>query len=219
MRRVYILCEGQTEEAFVNEVLYDWFMEQDVFVTPIICTTKRTKTQKFTGGVSDYGKLRKELTSLCRMHRHELVTTMFDYYAMPSDTPGLTCTVTDPAQRALEAEAAVNADIGERNLAFNYLMHEFEALLFSRPEAFVSLAGETIAAAVAQIRSAYPTPEHINHSTKTAPSKRLLQLMPRYRKIFDGLDIAKSIGMATMRAECPHFRDWTTKIVRLAHEA
>ena len=27
---------------------------------------------------------------LCKSHPHEYVTTMFDYYAMPSDTPGTT---------------------------------------------------------------------------------------------------------------------------------
>lgn len=32
MKRVYILCEGQTEETFVNAVLSPYFTPQDIYV-------------------------------------------------------------------------------------------------------------------------------------------------------------------------------------------
>lgn len=57
MKRVYIYCEGQTEEAFMNVVLYPYFQPQDIYVFPIICTTMRSTGQKFCGGVADYGKI------------------------------------------------------------------------------------------------------------------------------------------------------------------
>lgn len=41
MKNVYIYCEGQTEESFVNEILYPYFFNIGVVVSPIICTTKR----------------------------------------------------------------------------------------------------------------------------------------------------------------------------------
>ena len=34
----------------------------------IICTTKRTLTKKYKGGVSSYGKIKKELVRLCSEH-------------------------------------------------------------------------------------------------------------------------------------------------------
>ena len=37
--------------------------------------------------MSRYAKLKNELMILCKSHPHEYITTMFDYYAMPSDTP------------------------------------------------------------------------------------------------------------------------------------
>ena len=34
MKNVYIYCEGQTEESFVNTVLYPYFSKMDIYVTP-----------------------------------------------------------------------------------------------------------------------------------------------------------------------------------------
>ena len=92
MKTVYIYCEGQAEESFINDVLCPYFMEVQTVVVPIICTTKRALNKKFKGGVQTYGKIQSELIKLCRTHRrHAYVTTMFDYYGMPSDTPSIDC--------------------------------------------------------------------------------------------------------------------------------
>ena len=92
MKMVYIYCEGQTEESFINNVLYPYFFNIGIVVVPIICATKRTATKKYKGGVQEYGKIKSELTKLCRSHKHAYVTTMFDYYDMPTDNPGIDCT-------------------------------------------------------------------------------------------------------------------------------
>ena len=89
MKNVYIYCEGPTEESFVNEILYPYFFNMEIAVYPIICTTKRTASKKYKGGVRDYNKIRRELITLCKSHRNEYVTTMFDYYGMPGDTPAI----------------------------------------------------------------------------------------------------------------------------------
>ena len=89
MKNVYIYCEGQTEESFVREILYPYFINSDIYVSPIICSTKKTAGSKFKGGVSSYEKIKKELTLICRQHPHEFVTTMFDYYGMPDNAPGM----------------------------------------------------------------------------------------------------------------------------------
>lgn len=51
MKMVYIYCEGQTEESFINNVLYPYFFNMEIVVIPIICATKRTATKKYKGGV------------------------------------------------------------------------------------------------------------------------------------------------------------------------
>lgn len=59
MNNVYIYCEGQTEESFINEVLFPYFLNNGIAVYPIICSTKRTTAKKYKGGVSDYTKIKR----------------------------------------------------------------------------------------------------------------------------------------------------------------
>lgn len=40
MKNIYIYCEGQTEETFVNEILTPYLSNIMIFTTPIICTKK-----------------------------------------------------------------------------------------------------------------------------------------------------------------------------------
>jgi hypothetical protein len=56
-----------------------------------------------------------------------------------------------------------------------------------------------------QIREDFPTPEDIDDSPISAPSKRVLDIYPSYRKVIDGL-AARAVGIETMQLQCPHFR-------------
>ena len=212
MKNVYIYCEGQTEEAFINEILYPYFIKIDIAVYPIVCTTKRTTSRKYRGGVNDYNKIKRELTMLCKTHPNEYVTTMFDYYAMPDNTPEIGLHDPDIYERIGKIEAAVNRDIGQANCMFHFMLHEFEAILFSNPESFELIAETDVVDKIRKIRESYPTPEHINNSPETAPSKRLERLIPNYAKIKNGTLISKDIGIDKILAECPHFCESIKKI-------
>lgn len=216
MKTVYIYCEGPTEEMFINEVLYPFFFNIGLVVRPIVCTTKRTIRGKFKGGVSDYNKIKNELTIICKSHSHEFVTTMFDYYAMPSNTPGIDNQDADVVRRIESVEAAINADIGLRNCSFHFMLHEFEGILFSNPASFSLIADEDTVGKVQNIRDAFPTPEHINNSPETAPSKRLAQLIPGYAKVRNGTILSKDMGIDAIIKECPHFRNWIRQIADMA---
>lgn len=215
MKMVYIYCEGQTEESFINNILYPYFLNSGIVVIPIICATKRTAARKYKGGVQEYGKIKNELTKLCKSHKHAYVTTMFDYYGMPTDTPGIDCQEADLRKRIRIMEAAVNADIGEGNCIFHYNLHEFEALLFSHPASFSLITDEETVRKLQEIRDAYETPEHINNSVDTAPSKRIESLIPNYAKVKNGALLSQDIGIDAMLAACPHFREWVETIVQL----
>lgn len=215
MKNVYIYCEGQTEEAFINEILYPYFIKIDIAVYPIVCTTKRTTSRKYRGGINDYNKIKRELTMLCKTHPNEYVTTMFDYYAMPDNTPEIGLHDPDIYERIGKIEAAVNRDIGQANCMFHFMLHEFEAILFSNPESFELIAETDVVDKIRKIRESYPTPEHINNSPETAPSKRLERLIPNYAKIKNGTLISKDIGIDKILAECPHFCEWIKKIKEL----
>lgn len=216
MKTVYIYCEGQAEESFINNVLYPYFMNVGVFVIPIVCSTKRTATKKYKGGVQFYDKIKSELTKICRSHqRHAYVTTMFDYYGMPTDTPGIDCNEVDIVKRMQIIEETINADIGEHNCVFHLSLHEYEALLFSQPDSFALIADDKVVTELHTIRDNYDTPEHINNSVETAPSKRIEALIPNYAKVKNGTLLAKDIGIDKMMQECPHFHAWIDRIINL----
>ena len=169
-------------------------------------------------GVSRYAKIKRDLTTLCRHDPSAVITTMLDFYALPSDTPGMGeaagATVYD---KVCHVEERIREDIGAANLIPNLMLHEFEALLFSNPECFsyCNLPARTISQ-LCEIRAGAETPEHINNDPNTAPSKRILSLYPGYNKVLDGFNIAQDIGIDTMRKECKHFDLWLQKIEALA---
>ena len=93
---------------------------------PIIHKTKRTPTKSYKGGVIDYKPIKDELRILCK-NPNVFVTTMFDYYGMPNNTPAIDHTDTDLYKRIEYIEQAITNDIGCNNLSFNLLVHEFAA--------------------------------------------------------------------------------------------
>ena len=212
--RLYVLCEGQTEDRFVKEILRPYLQNSDIFVTPIICETKRTVGKKYKGGVSKYRKIRDELEILCKGDPTSFVTTMFDYYKLPLDTPGKS-TTGDIYKIVHGIETAIMTNLGGmRNLRINITLHEFEGLLFSDVTAFrgVANADDNTVIELERIKNCFPSPEHINDSEATAPSKRIVRLLPAYTKTFDGIEIAKRIGIAKMAEECWHFKTWIESI-------
>lgn len=187
----------------------------DIWVYPIVCTTKRTPSKKYRGGVADYEKIKKELYLICKQHHNEIVTTMFDYYAMPNNTPLIDCDDADIYTRIEKIEAAVNKDIGLNNCYFNFSLHEFEGLLFSNPSSFSLIADDDVVQKIREIKACAPTPEHINNSPATAPSKRLEALMPGYAKVKNGSILSSDMGIDVIMENCKHFADWIRRIKAL----
>jgi len=215
MKHLYIYCEGQTEESFISRVLYPYLAGIGIYVTPIIHATKHTAAGKFKGGVSDYQKIKKELSILCKKQRNARVTTMFDYYGLPKNTPGVEDMSGKLYERVSRIEKAVEADIDMPNLFFNLMVHEFEALLFTDTSAFKGVTDTGTVTELQKIRDTFSSPEHINNSVDTAPSKRIKELIPNYSKVSNGTIISERIGIDSMLTECGHFREWVTRIKSL----
>ena len=110
-------------------------------------------------------------------------------------------------------EGTINRDIDEPNCIFHLMLHEFEALLFSEPQAFLLIGGESAVRAVKEICNCYETPEHINNSVETAPSKRIEGIIPNYAKVKNGVLLSQDIGIDKMMEMCPHFKKWIETII------
>ena len=212
MSRVLVFVEGQTEETFVRDLLVPYFSRLGIYLTPILAQT----SPGHKGGIVSYGKVKHQLTRLCRQDQGAYVTTMMDYYGLPNDFPGLDGRVADAHEQVMRLELALQQDIDAPNFIPNLMLHEFEALLFSAPEKIAEwLDDQALLAPMAAIRAAFATPEHINNSPQTAPSKRILTLVPHYKKTVDGPLIAEDIGLDAIRAQCPHFNNWIERLLAL----
>jgi hypothetical protein len=213
MVRVYIFCEGQTEETFVREVLQAHLNRLGVFLTPIVIRTSATSK----GGMVRYTKLRWQIDHKCKEDNAAHVTSLIDLYGLPSDFPqkDFIDSQTDPYQKVQIAEKALSDDLNQRNFIPNLLLHEYEALLFSDLSKFGGwFSNDAVQRLMNDVQGA-DTPEHVNDNPHSAPSKRVLKYCPGYDKPVHGSLIAGAIGLDTIRTKCQHFNNWLSKIEQL----
>jgi Domain of unknown function (DUF4276) len=216
MSKVLILVEGQTEQGFIENVLSVHLASFGVFLIPIVIPTKapRGSDPAIKGGSVTWRKIKKTLLNLLGDSSATLVTTMFDFYTRPDDWPGNDSL---PARSCYDhvrhLEAACTQEIAQQRFYPYLSLHEFEALLFTVPETFAASFPELdLLDALSAIKAQFKSPEEINDDPSTAPSKRIMELCPAFRKRSDGPIIAELIGLDAIRAECPHFNEWLTKL-------
>ena len=223
MSRLLIHVEGQTEEAFVNSVLAPHLYAVGYTSVSARLVGNARQRDRRGGGLS-WEAVRKGILNHLLDDQTALATTMVDYYGLPRSWPGrdkagLQATL---KRRAATVEEAVLQDIsGEigppQRFVPYVVMHEFEGLLFSDPERFAQNLGEpALAPMLRAIREEFSTPEDINDSSDTAPSKRVISLYRGYRKPLDGVSAIKHIGLDTVRRACPLFNTWIAKLEQRA---
>jgi hypothetical protein len=232
MARLLVHVEGQTEETFVNEVLRNHLIEAGfTHVSARIMGNARLRRKR--GGIRGWPSARNDLVRHLKEDRTAYSTTMVDYYGLPQTGPGAwpgraeannkplalkAKTVEDAMAANIQQEMGVAADI--RRFVPFVMFHEFEGLLFSDCAAFSRAIGEPgLESRLQSIREQFASPEEINDSPTTAPSKRVLNLFPRYEKPFMGVLAIIEIGLPKVREECPHFADWLNILERLADES
>lgn len=188
MPRLLVHVEGRTEEAFVNRVLREHlaFVGFESVAARLI---GNARLRGHRGGGRDWQGVRREIVRHLRGDPACIATTMVDYYGLPVSWPGRAESATRAfADRAITVEQALledlTADLGDRYDPRRFVpfvvMHEFEGLLFSDCTAFGSVLGRPdLIAALQAIRDEFSTPEDINDSELTAPSKRVRNLFPR----------------------------------------
>jgi hypothetical protein len=213
MQRILVLVEGATEERFVKDVLAPHLEGRGIFTIPKIVTTKRTKQgPDFKGGITDYQKVKNDLLRLLGDTDAIFVTTFIDYYGLPGQFPGMTSRPEgSPHKRAKYIETEWKRQVDHPRFHPYLMIHEFEALLFAKPEELTrALYQSSMLPQLKAVRDAFPSPEDINDAPRTAPSKRIFQIVPAYQKTLHGPLVTKRIGLETLRRECQHFNDWVT---------
>lgn len=224
MKRVCVVCEGQTEEEFVRGVLAPAFYDHGLNLIPEMIET----SPGHKGGALQYDRVKRHLRNTLRQNSAPTVTTLFDLYRLDSRFPGfdLAREQVDLGRRLAILTQALHADViaeaGCQPVRFiPYIQpYEFEALLFSDLPTLVSMEPAWKAALDPLIaaRNAAPSPEHINDRPETKPAAHLERNLsnPGYRKRLHGPDAAEKIGLEKIQAECAFFAAWLAKIRALA---
>lgn len=220
MKRIHIICEGETEETFVKEVFNFHFSSQMIFFSPRLLGKKGHK-----GGRLDNQRLFNDIKLLLLQDPTAYCTTFFDFYALPSDFFGKgqisdNMSIRQKSDSVCQTlynhvEEKLTQAIARRFIPY-VQMYEFEGLLFSSPEKFAQgIDRLDIVNKLKDIRKQFETPEHINDDPNTAPSKRIKQLIKIYQKPLYGVLGALEIGLPIMRRECPIFNQWLTDLEQL----
>jgi hypothetical protein len=230
MARLLILVEGETEETFVNEVLAPHLYDRGFLsVTAKLMGNARDRSRR--GGIRGWPSIRDEIIGHLTEDREKYVALMADYYALPGSAtspkgwPGRSQATNLPLhEKATYIEGQLQSDISEKSKIADcsqrflpyIMMHEFEALLFSDCESFATSVGQrSLTAKLQAIRDKFLSPEAINDSPETHPSKRIQELLPSYQKPLYGNVGVLAIGLPTLRRECPGFDRWLGQLESL----
>lgn len=213
MKRLIIICEGPTEQEFCMEVLGAELAKRDVYVeAPLI--------KHSHGGIVPWATIKRQILKHLQ-EKDAYVSMLVDYYGIKEqfNFPGWeeSLRIVDKAERLHFLLEKIEEDIPE-TLRYRFIpyiqMHEFEGLLFSDVHAFLNsfeedeIKIEDLQAAA----DAFESPEMINNSPETAPSKRLIDAIPDYDKIVFGNCVAMDIGLEKIREKCPLFNEWVEKL-------
>ncbi len=213
MRRLIIICEGPTEQAFCNDVLMGYFLTKDVLLeAPTI--------KHSNGGIVAWDTLKKQIVR----HLNEgnsIVSLFVDYYRIrdsykfPKWTESKNIGDIYDRMHFLFEQMSLDIDVNLRSRFVPYIqLHEFEGLLFSDISVFQNnfTKAELDFHLLEDAVNSCKTPEEINNGPATAPSERLKKAVKGYDKVVYGACLAYDIGLKTIRKKCVLFNEWIERL-------
>lgn len=224
MKTIFVVTEGPTETNFVKFVLSSQFSPNKcVFIpTTVVTKTDHKAGKVYKGGITTFEKAKNTIINTLKQAQNSdsIVTTMFDYYGLPSDTPGMEASknLKDPYKKVEAIENEITNYFSAFNNFLPYIqLHEFESLIFTSIDKLKEIYFEdkydltSLYKAIEEIKN----PELINNSYETAPSKRILSCIPDYDKITSGIEVLLNTDFQKIRNKCQHFDSWIKKLEEL----
>jgi hypothetical protein len=220
MSRVRVIVEGPTEESFVSGPLYSALVPYGVFLHPIVLGVPGHK-----GGNVKYQRVKSDILRTLKQDPTAYCSTLFDLYGLGEGFPA--------QSHAIRLSGAAKAEFLEQSILQDLIQdipqfrpdvrfipyiqpYEFEGLLFSDPTALAkSMFRADLEPHLRAIRNKFETPEDINDSPESAPSKRILHLNHGYSKVISGTLAAEEMGIDVIIGQCPRFRSWFDKLAAL----
>lgn len=219
MVELTVFAEGQSEEQFIKRVVAPALRGLHIFAKPQALRT----SQDSRGGAVTFDRLKFNARNTLRQNPNMVLTTFIDLYGLDTSFPAF-----DEAKTKLDVHARVScleaglhaaivahASCRSERFIPHIQPYEFEGLLFSDVTALCRTepGWHKYSTPLTDIRSSFPTPEHINEGYETKPSRRLEKILqPTYKKTRHGPLAADQISLAVMEAQCPHFREWMKRL-------
>ena len=216
MKRLIIVCEGQTEQGFCINVLAPYMLSKGIVIEAP--TIKHSH-----GGIVPWDILKRQLIE----HLHEgdaIVSMLIDFYQIKDSYqfPGWkeAKAISEQKEKMIFLFRQMKEDMPEafRNSFIPYIqLHEFEGLLFSDINVYENNfnASECDFVAIQAAMDSFSSPEEINNSPETAPSVRLQRAIAGYNKVVYGSILAEETGLHTIRSKCPLFNSWIEQLESL----
>ena len=215
MKRIIIICEGQTEQEFCKDVLNPYFQTKRIQIqAPLI--------KKSMGGIVNWVVLKKEIETYLKQEPNVFVSLLIDYYGIKAKHTfpywDEANKIPDKELRLTKLEAEMKKSV-ESSINYRFIpyiqLHEFEGLLFCNKDVFDSCFEKNEFSDytyLTETLNRFSNPEDINDGNDTAPSKRLKRIISGYNKVVFGSMIAQEIGLKSIRKKAPRFNDWINKM-------
>jgi len=217
-----MFVEGIAEQVFADTVLKPHLGNYGVYLNkPVLVAHAKKKGRIHRGGGRHFRPMQNDIDRRRKEDRGNdaYFTTMVDLYALYCDFPGREEAEEvrfDPYMRVSALERSwqeENAD--DRFIPFIQL-HEFEAYLLADVSRFANFFDNSRRGIVAlqKVVDSAKSPELIDDGDHTAPSKRIIDQFPAYRRLKAsvGPQMAEDIGLPTIRLKCPHFDAWLNRL-------
>ena len=224
MIRIKFIVEGRTESSFISQLLAPYLLRKNIDCKPVSIN-----------GDIEFHKAFRNIRNAMKEDQNAYVSTMFDFYGISGKWPGKKDVEAYKKRcakpRSIEMGEILNAKITEAvkehwqddriNMARfipYFQVHEFEALVFCDQNILAERLGCNPNDAVFN-GIEFNDPEMINGPDKIAPSYRIINIFRQkgesYNKVSTGINLAKKIGIETMRKKCPNFNSWLKELENL----
>ncbi len=113
MKTIFVVTEGPSETNFVKRVLSPYFASRCTLIpNTVITSTDRKHGRIYKGGVVNYEQIRNTMLktlAVASKKRDSYVTTMFDFYRLPADVPGVADIekINDPYEKVRHIERQI----------------------------------------------------------------------------------------------------------------
>lgn len=214
MQRILIICEGQTEQEFCNNLLKPYFWNKNKLIqTPLI--------KKSGGGIVPWRDLKSQIEKHLLQEKNAYITTFIDYFGLGDSFPAWkeSKRLNDKNKKVEMLEKAMKDDLQSKlqDRFIPYIqLHEFESLLFYDMSIFEKWIPENDILDKQNLTDTlkiYSNSELINDTNP--PSYRLKHSIKGYDKVLCGSIFATEIGLENIKIRNPRFASWIEILLNL----